>query len=214
MKYPEIAKRLNSAIAAADMRPIDVATRAGISQQSLSQYMNGKNLPKKETIDKISAIVGVSSAWLMGYDAPMETVVQASNLARIEKRLVPLLGVIACGAPRYAEEQFEAYVMAGAAVQADFCVRAKGDSMTGARIHDGDIVFIRQCPEVENGRIAAVIVNDDTEATLKRFYLYRDKQLCVLKAENPAFDDIILTGKELDAVRVLGEAVAFQSDVM
>ena len=40
--------------------------------------------------------------------------------------------------------------------------------MIDARIWDGDVVYIRQQPEVENGEIAAVRIGD--EATLKKVY--------------------------------------------
>ena len=96
-------------------------------------------------------------------------------------------------------------------IDADFCLRAKGDSMTGARIYDGDIVFIRRQPTVENGEIAAVII--DNEATLKRVYFYKDKDKLVLSPENPAFEPLVYIGSELEEIRILGKAVAFQSIV-
>ena len=83
--------------------------------------------------------------------------------------------------------------------------------MVNARINDGDLVFIHQQPVVENGDIAAVAIGDD--ATLKRIYYYQDKSLMILKAENPKYEDMIYSGEELEDVRILGKAVAFQSDV-
>lgn len=103
--------------------------------------------------------------------------------------------------------------MAGTNINADFCLRASGDSMVGARILDGDIVFIRKQDMVENGEIAAVVVNNDSEATLKRLYYYPDKGVLILKPENPAYEDLIFSGNELNQVHVLGKAMAFQSDV-
>ena len=81
--------------------------------------------------------------------------------------------------------------------------------MTGARINDGDIVFIRKQSTVENGEIAAVAIGD--EATLKRFYKYGD--LVVLRAENPAFEEMQFRPEDGKDVRVLGKAVAFQSNL-
>lgn len=98
-------------------------------------------------------------------------------------------------------------------MKADFCLKAKGDSMINARIHDGDIVFIRSQDIVENGEIAAVVVNNDSEATLKRFYYYRERSTLILKPENPAYEDLIFQNEELNEVHVLGKAIAFQSDV-
>lgn len=85
--------------------------------------------------------------------------------------------------------------------------------MINARILDGDIVFIRKQEIVDNGEIAAVVVNNDSEATWKRFYYYAEKAMVILKAENPAYEDMIFTNEELNNFHVLEKAVAFQSDV-
>lgn len=110
-------------------------------------------------------------------------------------------------------EKRESYIMAGTNIKADFCLRASGDSMINARILDGDIVFIRKQDMVENGEIAAVITNDNSEATLKRVFYYPEKSLLILKPENPAYEDFIFQNEELNEVHILGKAIAFQSDV-
>lgn len=138
---------------------------------------------------------------------------QINNVFPIELKKFPVLGEIACGIPKYANEERESYVMAGTDIDADFCLKASGDSMIGARIKDGDIVFIRKQDIVDNGEIAAVIVNDNNEATLKRLFYYQEKALLILKAENPKYEDLIFTKDELDKVHILGKAIAFQSDV-
>ena len=81
--------------------------------------------------------------------------------------------------------------------------------MIGARIFDGDEVFIQQTDVVENGEIAAVVV--EGEATLKRVYFYPEEQKLVLKAENPDYDPLVFIGPDLETVHILGRAVAFQS---
>ena len=103
--------------------------------------------------------------------------------------------------------------MSGTNIDADFCLKAVGDSMTNARILDGDIVFIRKQDIVENGEIAAVVVNNESEATLKRVFYYPEKSLLILKPENPAYEDFIFQNEELNEVHILGKAIAFQSDV-
>ena len=94
-------------------------------------------------------------------------------------------------------------------IDADFCLRAKGESMIGARILDGDLVFIRSQSQVDNGEIAAVLIGD--EATLKRIYYYPQQNRLMLNAENPAFAPLIYIGDELEQIKILGKAVAFQS---
>ena len=138
--------------------------------------------------------------------------IHVRNLYPVNRHRLPLLGDIACGKPVYADEEHESYIEAGSDLEADFCLRAKGDSMTGARIHDGDIVFIKEAPMVENGKIAAVIIGD--EATLKRVFYYPDKEQIVLLAENPRYAPLIYKGEELDSVRILGRAVALQTAVI
>ena len=83
--------------------------------------------------------------------------------------------------------------------------------MINARIMDGDIVFIREQPMVNNGEIAAVIIDD--EATLKRVYYYPEKQKLMLVPENTKYEPLVYIGEELEQIRILGLAVAFQSDL-
>ena len=124
-------------------------------------------------------------------------------------RKIPLVGSIACGTPILAEDNREGDVDIPEHIHADFALRCKGDSMINARIYDGDIVYIRQQDSVEHGQIAAVLIDD--EATLKRVHLFEDH--IVLEAENPQFRPMTFWGEEMRAIRILGRAVAFTSDV-
>lgn len=83
--------------------------------------------------------------------------------------------------------------------------------MINACIKDGDIVFIRSLPEVNNGEIAAVAIGDT--ATLKRVYYNLEKNQVTLQAENPAYPPLTYVGDELKEIRILGKAVAFQSNL-
>ena len=121
----------------------------------------------------------------------------------------PLLGEIACGEPIFAQEDRETFLIADAEIAADFCLLARGDSMIGARIYDGDAVFIRSQPMVENGEIAAVIIDD--EATLKRVYYDKTNAILQLVPENPAYSPLVYVGAQLDSIRILGKAVGFMS---
>lgn len=134
-----------------------------------------------------------------------------NNINPITKVKIPLLGDIACGKPIFCNEDRESYVEVGAEIHADFCLRAKGDSMIGARIYDGDIVFIREQSMVENGEIAAVVIDD--EATLKRVSYDSSINELRLMAENPNYKTMIFHGEELNQIRILGKAIAFQGDV-
>ena len=206
------------------MTPIELSTKTKIPKSSISQYMSGYAKPKQDRIYLISRALSINPTWLLGYDVNMDIdssnfkedigkdYLSYDNIFKIEKKKFPLLGTVACGEPIFADEDRESYIMAGTDVDADFCLKCKGDSMINARINDGDIVFIKKQPTVSNGEIAVVLIDD--EATLKRFYYYKEANLLILKAENPKFKDLEYRSEELEQVRVLGKAVAFQSDVI
>lgn len=166
---------------------------------------------RRDKIASLAKALHTTPAYLMGWidESPRE--IMPDNLFRIETKKFPLLGDIACGEPIFADEEKELYVEAGANVHADFCLRAKGDSMTGARIQDGDIVFIKKQEMVDDGEIAAVLIED--EATLKRVYYDQENNILQLFAENPKFKTMRFSGEELNHVRILGKAIAFQSDI-
>lgn len=195
----------------------------GLTQEELAKklgYKSRSSVNKVETSRELSNkkvrlyadALGTTPAYLMGWTSEEKDKI-ISNIFPITTHKLPVLGEIACGVPKFANEDRESYVDAGTDVKADFCLKANGDSMINARIHDGDIVFIRRQDIVENGEIAAVVVNNDSEATLKRFYYYQERATLILKPENPAYEDLIFQNEELNEVHVLGKAIAFQSDV-
>ncbi|MGN1410247.1 MAG: LexA family protein [Eubacteriales bacterium] len=192
----------------------DVANYLGVNRTTYVKYETGASQPDNDTLKRLADLFGVSLDYLLGRDSYISTqatIPEYDNIFRIEKKRYPLLGDIACGQPIYADEDHESYILSGGAIDADFCLRAKGDSMVGARILDGDIVFIKETPTVQNGEIAAVIIGD--EATLKRVYYYPEKGKLVLSAENPKYEPFVFVGNELNDIRILGKAVAFQSVV-
>lgn len=143
-------------------------------------------------------------------DMPIDISMGQSNIIPMpEMRKIPLIGSIACGAPVLAEEHIEEYINIPKQIHADFALTCKGDSMINARIFDGDTVYIRQQDTVENGEIAAVLI--DGEATLKRVQLYNDH--ITLEPENPQYRPLVYWGEEMNIVRILGKAVAFTSAI-
>ena len=191
-----------------------IAKLLGISQQSYSAYENGVSQPPRDALIKLAEYYQVSTDYLLDRtSSPTSTPGQVtfSNVFPVEKRKIPFLGEIACGEPIFPEEEKPVYVEALSDLHVDFCLQAKGDSMINARIKDGDIVFIRSQPEVNNGEIAAVAIGDT--ATLKRVYYYPEKNQITLQAENSAFPPLTYVGAELEEIRILGKAVAFQSSL-
>ncbi len=187
----------------------ELAGLVGTSKQTIYRYESGEiaNIPRYR-VEAIAKALHKSPAALMGWEDPSLT---AYGLTPCSRHVLPLLGQVSCGQPIYAEEEFCGYFPAGDEVNADFCLRASGDSMIGARIYDGDIVFVKAQDTVENGEIAVVVIGD--EATLKRFYFDPIGQKLVLSPENPHYAPLVYTGDELSIVKVLGRAVAFQSAI-
>ncbi|MBR2612040.1 MAG: helix-turn-helix domain-containing protein [Clostridia bacterium] len=188
---------------------LEVAEAVGTSKQTVSRYEKGiiTNIPK-EKIELLARALSVTPAELMGWesDALYE---RYDNISPVGSRRIPILGEVACGKPIFASEEHESYMCVGDDIPADFCLRAKGDSMIGARIYDSDIVFIEKVDMVKNGEIAVVIVGD--EATLKRVYYYPEKEKLILSPENPKYEPLVFMGSELEDIQILGRAVAFQS---
>lgn len=143
-------------------------------------------------------------------DMPIDIIGDISNIIPMpEVRKIPLIGTIACGSPILANEHIEEYIDIPKHINADFALICKGDSMINARIFDGDIVYIRQQEAVDNGEIAAVLI--DGEATLKRIQLFEDH--ISLEPENPQYRPLVYWGEEMNDVRILGKAVAFTSAI-
>ncbi len=161
------------------------------------------------TLEPLAKVLRTTPAYLMGWEEDSD-VISISNVipfSQVAKKKVQVLGEIACGEPIYAQEQYGNFIDCD--VDADFALTCRGDSMIDARINDGDLVFIKKQDTVENGAIAAVIIND--EATLKRVFYYPQTKKLVLQAANPNYEPFVYVDSELENVRILGRAVAFQS---
>jgi len=194
--------RLNRAMYIRNVKQIELSRATDIGKSSISQYCSGVYEPKQTALYKIAKALNVNEAWLMGYDVPMDrTIRSAKESPATYGEGIPLLGTIAAGTPILAEENIEGYFSLDRHLRADFALRIKGDSMIGANINEGDIVFLRQQSTLENGEIGAVLI--ENEATLKKFY--RDDGTVVLQAENDKYKPIVLTNGK---VKILGKLVA------
>ncbi len=123
-------------------------------------------------------------------DRPRAMRILDSAGSRVQCRYVPIIGRIRAGKPLLAEENMEGYFPLPAEFAAGgeyFILRVEGESMSGAGIHDGDFVIVRQQQTVENGEIAALLLGE--EATVKRFY--REKDYFRLQPENEQFEPIL-----------------------
>ncbi len=229
MKRETTAKRLRQVMEQRQLRQVDVLKLCEpyckkfdvcLGKSLLSQYLSGNAEPGPERLSILCSALGVSEAWLMGFDVPAERGVPKSDTFDVfsipniipvpEMRKIPLLGTISCKDPILAAENISEYVDIPKSIAADFALTCHDDSMINARIFNGDIVYIRQQEQVENGEIAAVLV--DNEATLKRFY--KTDNSITLMSENNRYAPIVFTGESMDIVRIIGRAISFVSSVL
>ena len=212
-----IGKRIKDLRTSLNMTQDELAKLTGYkSRSSIQKIESGERDITQSTIAAFAKALKVTPSVIMGWEENPDnnsTSPDYSNIKGImplpEMRKVPLLGAIACGKPIYREE--DEWISLPSDIKADFCLRCEGDSMIDARINDGDIVFIKACPEVENGQIAAVSI--DNEVTLKRVFYYPEKNRLVLYPENKAYEPFVYMNEELNDVRILGRALMFLSGV-
>lgn len=185
----------------------EFAKKLNTTKQVISRYETEQRTPKITIAQEYANILGVPLQNLIdnNVDFPLAT----NIIPMPEAKSIPLVGKIACGTPITATENLEGYIKIPAQLEADFALVCRGDSMVGARIMDGDFVAIRQQPDVDDGDIAAVLIED--EATLKRVYKMPDR--LILRAENPCYAPIDISGGDLANVRILGKAVYFISNI-
>lgn len=181
----------------------ELAKKMGYKDKSsISKIENGKaDIPQSKVIAFARAL-NTTTAYLMGIDTAKERSIPAGFQPLPKRDRIPRVGQIACGTPILAEENVEAYDEVPSEWHADFTLLCQGDSME-PKIKDGDVVAIHSQPMVENGEVAAVLI--DGEATLKRVFLFDDH--IELRAENPAFPTIIRIGEDMNTITIEGKAV-------
>lgn len=187
----------------------ELAKLTNLGRSAVGMYESGKREPNFETLEVFADFFNVDMNYLLGKSNIKNSIFKLKNIVPVEKRTIPVIGTIAAGTPILADEHIECYVPCEEGCNADFGLRVQGDSMIGAEIYDGDIVFIRQQPDVDDGQIAAVRIDDS--ATLKR--LYHINGGVMLQAENAAYAPMVFTAENCDDIQVIGLAVAKYSKI-
>mgnify|MGYP002620713076 CR=1 FL=1 len=192
----DIASNIRQHLSRCKMSQKELAEKTGLSTSVISDYLNEKTLPTPGSVQAIADALGIKKSDI---DPTFNDLIEISELIQL-----PIVGRISCGNGSIAFEDIEGYE----AVPRDwvssgehFFLRASGDSMIGARILDGDLVLIRKQDDVENGEIAAVLINNE-EAVLKRVYKHDD--MIVLQSENPNYPPIFCPPAE---VRIIGKLI-------
>lgn len=187
----------------------DLGKYLNVTRQTVSNWEMDKRIPSNEMMEFLADFYNVDMDYLFGKTEIKNRYRNVSSILKVTypKKKIPIIGTIAAGQPILAEEHIEDYIDIESTIEADFCLRVKGNSMINANIGDGDYIFIKQQPDVEDGQIAAVLIEE--EATLKRVYKVGD--YVQLRAENPSFKPITLDGSK--PCRILGKATYVLSKV-
>lgn len=201
-----VSDRLKELRALKGITQEELAKIVGLKRSAIGMYESGRRRPDYETLELFADFYNVDMNYIMGRSNEITQHLPYPQLTPAKYKKFKILGNIACGKPIEAIEKQEEFVETEFNINADYVLRAVGDSMINARIFNGDYVFIKEQPEVENGEIAAVWM--DGEVTLKRFYRHDD--YIELRAENPTYKPIIIHETDFDSVHVIGKAVACQ----
>ena len=174
------------------LRQVEIAS-GGLSSSFISKLENGKrNIPKVETLEKLAKGLRISKEEMFKL-AGLE-VSKPTNIEQISSNFIniPIIGEIACGEPITAEENISGYVPIPADVVKNgtfFILNCVGNSMEPT-ISNGSQVVVREQPDAENGQIAAVLLENENTATLKR--IKKTKTNVILMPDNPSYDPIVL----------------------
>ncbi|MGI5891984.1 MAG: helix-turn-helix domain-containing protein [Bacillota bacterium] len=184
----------------------EVGKRVGVSKATVQRWESGviENI-RRDKISKLAKTLQTTPASLMGWDDGNEDIFIYSDIMSVEKKNFPGPGVRGCGEADINNMDHEGYMQMATAIDADFCLRFKGDSMINARIYDGDIILVHRQATVNDGEVAAVII--DKQPTLRR--VYKIGETIQLHAENPAYKPLVLSQANPD-IRIIGKAIAFQ----
>lgn len=204
MEFGDILKQLRKE---RGLSQDELAALLGTTKQVLSRYETKKRVPRLSVVSDYAQKLGIPLSMLSGESAdPVPEITREGGVRR-----VPILGGAACGEPIYSPSDGTEYATIEEDVVCDFALIAQGDSMTGDRIHSGDIVFVRKQDTVRDGEIAAIAL--DNELTLKRVRRLRGPGGSVaftqLLPSNPSYSPIDIGGEdETRCIKILGKAVA------
>lgn len=176
----------------------ELSKKMNAAYTTVTDWINGKTIPRNTRLKKLAQILNVSIDELLTDHKP-------DNIYSVDGwKQIPVIGDIACGDPILAEENIEYYQAIPTNIlpkNGDFFIlHCKGNSMSPT-IKNGSLVVIQKQTFVENGEIAAVLINN--EATLKRVKKTDDQ--IILLPDNPEYDPIILNPNNDN--RILGKAV-------
>lgn len=178
-----------------------IASQLGVNRSTVTRWLKGDTkVTNPEVIEKLSFILGVD----------VESLINSEE--RYEK---PVLGEVKAGYDLLIDENFEGYeqVTQDDYYRGDIFLRVVGDSMSGAHIHDGDLLYVKKCNDVPSGTIAVVLINR-CEVTVKK--VIKKEGLLILEPANPSVDVRYYSQEEVESlpVEIIGKALYSRSDLV
>lgn len=178
-----------------------IASQLGVNRSTVTRWLKGDTkVTNPEVIEKLSFIL----------DVDVESLINSEE--RYEK---PVLGEVKAGYDLLIDENFEGYeqVTQDDYYRGDFFLRVVGDSMSGAHIHDGDLLYVKKCNDVPSGTIAVVLINH-CEVTVKK--VVKKEGLLILEPANPSVDIRYYSQEEVESlpVEIIGKALYSRSDLV
>lgn len=178
-----------------------IASQLGVNRSTVTRWLKGDTkVTNPEVIEKLSFILGVD----------VESLINSEE--RYEK---PVLGEVKAGYDLLIDENFEGYeqVTQDDYYRGDFFLRVVGDSMSGAHIHDGDLLYVKKSNDVPSGTIAVVLINR-CEVTVKK--VIKKEGLLILEPANPSVDARYYSQEEVESlpIEIIGKALYSRSDLV
>jgi putative prophage lambdaCh01, repressor protein len=199
-------ERLNKAFKASGLSQSELCDKADINKGALSSYLSGRYFPKQIALEKLSSALNVSISYLMGFDivdtSDEKSRPLPSNIILPAAHKLPIMGTICAGDGVVCEDDYQGTFIVDTDVKADYCLRVHGDSMIGANIYDGDIVFISKSYDFVQDQIYAIERLDYNEASLKR--VTQDGDTLILNPCNPEYHAMVT---DYEDVRIIGRCV-------
>ena len=191
------AERLKEARKAKRYSQAEVSKMLGVTQQAVGKWETGRSTPDPQTLARVAAYFKVSTDYLLGCAPALITSAVAAA--------IPVVGTVRAGygALAFEEDYGKEYACVKDPKNYFFLV-VKGDSME-PRISDGDLALVHRQNTLDNGDLGVLVYGSDGEGTLKK-YIQRGNSV-VLQPFNPAYDEMVIKGEELDHLYIAGKVV-------
>lgn len=198
------SERLKQARKAKKYSQAEVSRLLGVTQQAVGKWETGRSTPDPQTVARLAEILDTTADALLGLHNVAATIAQDA-MARYEQCLVPVVGTVRAGYGALAfEEDYGKEYASVKDPQNYFYLVVKGDSME-PRISDGDLALVRRQSTLDNGDLGVIVFGVDGEGTLKK-YIQRGNSV-VLHPFNPAYDEVVIKGEDLDHLYIAGKVV-------